>query len=178
MKNPNKANSQNHPLKQSFYVGENVYAGEYPGAIDEPVAKAKIRQMTQFGVRHYIDLTEEGELRPYAHLLPSDTTYTRFPVPDVSVPKSIDEVKTLIEHINELSERNDGYVYIHCWGGVGRTGTIVACYLAQHMEHPSLENTLLQLRTLFAEMPKSAYRRTPETKEQVQFVQEFIQSLL
>ena len=177
MKNPDKPNSPNGPLKQSFYVGENIYAGEYPGAKDEADAKAKIRQMTQFGVRHYIDLTEERELRPYAHLLPSDTTYTRFPIRDVSVPKSIDEVKTLIEHINELSARNDGYVYIHCWGGVGRTGTIVACYLAQHMEHPTLENALLQLRTLFAEMPKSAYRHTPETKPQVQFVQEFIQPI-
>ena len=175
MKTLDNPNKQNHPLEQSYYVGKNIYAGEYPGAIDEAVAKAKIRQMTQFGVRHYIDLTEEGELRPYAHLLSCDTTYTRFPIRDVNVPKSIEEVKNLIEHINELSARNDGNVYIHCWGGVGRTGTIVACYLAQHMENPTLANALLQLRTRFAEMPKSAYRRTPETTPQVQFVQEYIQ---
>ena len=177
MKNPDKPYSPNGPLKQSFYVGENIFAGEYPGAIDEAVAKAKIWQMTQFGVHHYIDLTEEGELCPYAHLLPSDTSYTRFPIRDVSVPNSIEEVKNLIEHINELSARNDGYVYIHCWGGVGRTGTIVACYLAQHMEYPTLEKVLSQLRTRFTEMPKSAYRRTPETSEQDQFVQKYIQSI-
>lgn len=166
------------PLRQSYYVcGENIFAGEYPGDKYEAKAAEKIRQMTQFGVRHYIDLTEEGELMPYAHLLPAGTTYTRFPIRDVKVPRSINEVKLLMELINELSERNDGYVYIHCWGGVGRTGTIVACYLARLMEHPTLEKALDHLRTLFSEMPKSAYRHTPETIEQVQFVQKYIQSI-
>ena len=182
MNNENTPNAmrpaEGRPLNQSFYVGgRNIFAGEYPGDKYEANAKDKIRQMTEFGVRHYIDLTEEGELKPYAHLLPSDATYTRFPIRDVSVPRSIDEVKTLIGHIDELSARNDGYVYIHCWGGVGRTGTIVACYLAQHMEYPTLEKVLSQLRTRFSEMPKSAYRRTPETSEQDQFVQEYIQSI-
>ena len=166
------------PLFQSYRVcGENIFAGEYPGDKNEEYAEDKIKHMTEFGVRHYIDLTEEGELRPYAHLLPPDATYTRFPIRDVSAPRSIDEVKTLIGHINELSARNDGYVYIHCWGGVGRTGTIVACYLAQQMERPTLEKALALLRTRFAEMPKSAYRRTPETYDQDQFVQKYILSI-
>jgi protein-tyrosine phosphatase len=167
------------PLFQSYRVcGENIFAGEYPGDKNEEDAEDKIRQMTEFGVRHYIDLTEEGELKPYAHLLPADATYTRFPIRDVSVPKSIDEVKNLVEHIRELSERNDGHVYIHCWGGVGRTGTIVACYLAHLMEHPTSEKALARLRSRFIEMPKSSYRLTPETRAQEQFVKDYIQSIL
>ena len=155
------------PLFQSYRVcGENIFAGEYPGDKNEEYAEDKIKQMTEFGVRHYIDLTEEGELKPYAHLLPADATYTRFPIRDVSVPKS------------ELSERNDGHVYIHCWGGVGRTGTIVACYLAHLMEHPSSEKALARLRSRFIEMPKSSYRLTPETRAQEQFVKDYIQSIL
>ena len=167
------------PLYQSYRVcGENIFAGEYPGDKNEEYAEDKIKLMTEFGVRHYIDLTEEGELKPYAHLLPADATYTRFPIRDVSVPKSIEEVKALIEYIRELSERNDGYVYIHCWGGVGRTGTIVACYLAHLMEHPTAEKALARLRSRFIEMPKSAYRLTPETRAQEQFVKDYIQSIL
>jgi protein-tyrosine phosphatase len=23
-------------------------------------------------------------------------------------------------------------IYIHCWGGIGRTGTVVGCYLVRH----------------------------------------------
>lgn len=38
--------------------------------------------MLHFGVRHFVDLTEEGELKPYSHLLPKDATYMRFPIRD------------------------------------------------------------------------------------------------
>ena len=161
------------PLYQSFYLHGNVFAGEYPGDKNEDTAKAKINQMTHFGVRHFIDLTEEGELRPYAHLLPKDTTYTRFPIRDCGVPRSIDDVRRLIDHIHELSKREDGYVYIHCWGGVGRTGTIVACYLAGN----SFEETMSELRRCFAQMPKSAHRVMPDTKGQEAFIKEYVESL-
>ncbi len=26
----------------------------------------------------------------------------------------------------------NGAVYVHCWGGVGRTGTVVGCWLLRH----------------------------------------------
>ena len=48
--------------------------------------------MVHFGVRHFIDLTEEGELRPYSHLLPKGCTYTRFPIRDVRCPDSVESV--------------------------------------------------------------------------------------
>lgn len=161
------------PLFQSFYLGErNIYAGEYPGDKYGEKAEDKIRQMTHFGVRHYIDLTEEGELVPYAHLLPKDATYTRFPIRDCGIPSSLDAVEGMLNHIRELSKRDDGYVYIHCWGGVGRTGTIVACYLAKE----SFETTMKNLRYRFSEMPKSANRVTPDTKEQENFIRQYVES--
>jgi ADP-ribosylglycohydrolase len=126
------------PLYQSYYLGtRNIFAGEYPGDKNGEKAQGKIDQMVHFGVRHFIDLTEEGELRPYSHLLPKDCTYTRFPIRDVNVPDSVESVARLIGHIQELSKRDDGYVYIHCWGGVGRTGTIVGCYLAEDLKKSS-----------------------------------------
>ena len=161
------------PLYQSFYLQtDNIYAGEYPGDKNGETVKAKLRQMLHFGVRHFIDLTEEGELIPYAHLLPEGITYTRFPIRDCSVPRSIDDVRRLTDHIRQLSKRNDGDIYIHCWGGVGRTGTIVACYLASS----SFDETMKSLRACFAEMPKSAYRRTPDTWEQEQFIKKYVES--
>jgi ADP-ribosylglycohydrolase len=68
----------------------------------------------------------------------------------------------------------DGYVYIHCWGGVGRTGTIIACYLSQNWKEVDMNHTLEVLRRNFSEMPKSAYRKTPETKDQIDFINQFI----
>ena len=168
----------NRPLHQSYEVsvaGGAVYAGEYPGDKYGEKATGKLKRMYHFGIRHFIDLTEEGELCPYNHLLPSDTTYTRFPIPDCGVPKSIESVRRLLLRIEEL-KKIEGYVYVHCWGGVGRTGTIVACYLSQNSEEPDLNKTLEVLRGRFSEMPKSAYRETPETKEQIDFIEQFINS--
>ena len=167
----------NRPLNQSYEVSGNgiIYAGEYPGDKNGEFARHKIEQMYHFGIRHFVDLTEEGELVPYSHLLPSDTTYTRFPIRDCGAPKSIESVQRLLLRIEEL-KKMDGYVYVHCWGGVGRTGTIVACYLSQNWKEPELNHTLEVLRRNFSEMPKSAYRKTPETKEQIDFIEQFINS--
>lgn len=165
----------NRPLHQSYEVWGNgiIYAGEYPGDKNGELAKHKIERMHHFGIRHFIDLTEEGELRPYNHLLPSDTTYTRFPIVDCGAPKSVESVQRLLLRIEEL-KKMDGYVYVHCWGGVGRTGTIIACYLSQNWKEVDLNHTLEVLRRNFSEMPKSAYRKTPETKEQIDFISQFI----
>ena len=165
----------NRPLHQSYEVWGNgiIYAGEYPGDKNGEIAKQKIERMYHFGVRHFIDLTEEGELRPYNHLLPSDTTYTRFQITDCGAPKNIESVQRLLLRIEEL-KKMDGYVYVHCWGGVGRTGTIIACYLDQNWDEPDLNKTLEVLRRNFSKMPKSAYRETPETKEQIDFIERFI----
>ena len=141
-------------------------------------ANDKIRNMLHFGVRHFIDLTEEGELHPYAHLLSSGCTYDRFPIRDVSIPKSPHEVYRLIDKITEFSKRDDGYIYIHCWGGVGRTGTIAACLKAEGMENPTIEDALTCLRNLFSEMPKSSHRVTPETKEQKAFIGQYVKSIV
>ena len=115
-------------MNQSYEVscyGGAVFAGEYPGDKYGEKATEKLKHMHHFGIRHFIDLTEEGELAPYSHLLPSDTTYTRFPIRDCGAPKSIESVQRLLLRIEEL-KKMEGYVYVHCWGGVGRIGTIVA----------------------------------------------------
>ena len=165
------------PLYQSYYLGRNVFAGEYPGDKYGEKAERKLQQMMHFGVRHFVDLTEEGELKPYACLLPPDCTHTRFPIRNVSVPQSIDQACDVVNKIKELSKGDDGYIYLHCWGGVGRTGTIVACYLAEEKEDPSFEMVMNNLRYRFSEMPKSSHRVTPETKEQETFIRKYIEGI-
>lgn len=163
------------PLHQSYYIGGKLFAGEYPGDKNGELAEAKLKKMHHFGVRHFIDLTEDGELRPYRQLLANDTTYLRFPIQDVNVPKSVEAVHQLIDKMEYLMQQ-DGYTYIHCWGGVGRTGTIVACYEARQMEEPTLEKTLTAMRNHFSKMPKASHRKSPETQEQIDFVRQFVES--
>lgn len=161
------------PLHQSYYLNGYLFAGEYPGDKDETVARQKINHMVHFGVKHFVDLTEEGELKPYDHLLPEGTTYLRFPIHDCGVPQSIESVNRLLDKISDF-EKMDGYTYIHCWGGVGRTGTIVGCLKARELQQSgSGYDALTVLRNFFRDMPKSAYRKTPDTAEQEAFVRAF-----
>lgn len=173
----NEPEFKDRPIYQSYSLSEcfGIFAGEYPGSLDEDHAKLKIDQLIQFGIRHFIDLTEEGELNPYNHLLPDYVTHTRFPIRDCHAPNSIDDVNNLLNMIKEI-KKEDGYVYIHCWGGVGRTGTIVACLLAKFNKITNPNQALKILRKNFAKMPKASYRKSPENKEQVNFVKNFIQS--
>lgn len=87
------------PLLQSYCLYGSPFAGEYPGDKDENVARQKIEPMVHFGVEHFVDPTEEGELKPYNHLLPKGTDYLRFPIPDCGVPKSIESVNRLPDKI-------------------------------------------------------------------------------
>ncbi len=150
------------PLYQSFALDNHLYAGEYPGDKNDTTAANKLAHMLHFGIRHFVDLTQEGELRPYSQLLPKDVDYYRFPIPDCGTPGSIMRVYRLIQRIDRLLERG-GDVYLHCWGGTGRTGTIAACYLASKEKHPMLDDILKSLRRHFTKMPKSAWRKTPDT---------------
>lgn len=165
------------PLYQSFIVDEGIpfFAGEYPGDKNNETAEHKIREMLHFGVNHFIDLTEENELKPYNYLLPKEITYDRFPLKDCGVPESLEYVYKILNRIDELVRQGD-CIYLHCWGGVGRSGTIVACYLARQMRGPTLENVLSALRIRFSKMPKAAHRKTPDTMGQVEFIRRFIDS--
>lgn len=87
------------PLHQSYCLYGSPFAGEYPGDKDENVARQKIRHKVHFGVEDFVDPTEEGELKPYNHLLPKGTDHLRFPIPDCGVPKSIESVNRLPDKI-------------------------------------------------------------------------------
>lgn len=162
------------PTFNSYKVNDWLYAGEYPGDLSEDIAREKIKQFLKFGITHFIDLTEEGELIPYSSLLPSGVNYTRFAIRDQSVPTDIDEVVRLIEKIENIHDRDKmAKVYLHCWGGVGRTGTIVGCFLGNETGI-SYEKTMSKLTKLFADCPKSEKRVTPENEVQCSFINSFI----
>lgn len=169
--------SNRKPIENSYEVTNNVFAGEYPRNKDDESSYAKLKQFESFGITHFVDLTEKGELQPYEHLLYEGASYLRFPIRDVSVPQSTESVRGLIAKITKaIKEDPNAKVYIHCWGGVGRTGLVVGCLLAE-LYKQGYDVTLEKLENLFAACPKSAYRDTPETLEQRDFIARYIQEL-
>lgn len=158
------------PINSCYWVDPGrLLAGEYPGDVDDESAQRKLARLTDAGVTAFIDLTEEGELYPYAHWL-ENVAYERFPIPDCSVPDSTTLTITALDAIDQHIVEGR-LVYVHCWGGVGRTGLIVGCWLARHGDDGA--DALTRLRELWRSCPKSRDRKSPETPEQERYVQEW-----
>lgn len=160
------------PIVNSFKVGNRFYAGEYPGDKTPKAARLRLQHFLDRGITHFIDLTEEGELEPYAQLLPAGISYRRFPIRDVSIPKDTQSVKALIDEMDTILSNPYNKLYLHCWGGVGRTGTIVGCWYASR---PGIgyATALQKTRQAFLDCPKSKHRRIPDTSDQISFIGEY-----
>jgi ADP-ribosyl-[dinitrogen reductase] hydrolase len=112
-----------------------VLAGEYPGDRKPAVAAARINLLVDAGIRTFVDLTmPEDRLEPYAAIVAAAATNRRLDlrhcnigIPDFSVSDDA-TYDQLVDLIHQDADR--GGVFVHCWGGIGRTGTVVGCLLA------------------------------------------------
>jgi protein-tyrosine phosphatase len=59
-------------------------------------------------------------------------------------------------------------VYVHCWGGKGRTGTVVGCYLARHGIATG-KSALDKINELRRNVP-NWNEPSPETRQQCEMV--------
>lgn len=159
------------PIRNSYKVDDRIYAGEYPATANEKLGRRDIDRFIRFGITHFIDLTESGELLPYTQWLHKEQTHIRFAIKDCGVPTT-EKTAQLIKTITTILKEKENRIYIHCRGGIGRTGTIVACYYATFLKeyHPVIDLLTRQ----YSHCPKSAYRSTPETLEQKRFIMQYI----
>ena len=161
------------PTGYSYRVDENVWAREYP--VWEWDQSERIRQLklfTDFGINYFLDLTESGEMSPYALFLANSIGRHTFPIPNGCVSNSVRWVVDLFRVISGVLNKLETNLYIDCVGGVGRTGTIVACYYIYFMGM-SAEDALAETRRRFVTHDRSALMSSPETEAQVNFIREF-----
>ena len=164
------------PIEYCYWVTDQLLAGEYPRNLDEESSAAKIQALLSAGVEVFVDLTEgENEWRyiqdkrllPYAQLI-GRAQRLHFGIPDTELPKSPEFTKEILDAIDHhISEGRT--VYVHCLGGVGRTGTIVGCWLARRNGYDG-EAALEELCELWKENPKSQWRCSPENFHQKDYI--------
>lgn len=173
------------PFHRSYWaIPGKLAAGCYPGARDPAEMREKLDSLVRAGVTLSVNLMEEEELdhsgKPFAGYESQLATLagnagqnwrmTRFAIPDKHVPspKLMRQILTAID----AEIRAGGVVYVHCWGGKGRTATVIGCYLlAQGME--SKDSVLDRLRSL-TEHARESFWPTPQTDEQCDFVVNWI----
>jgi len=112
-----------------------LIAGRHPCAWGPENAPVEVRDLLAAGVTLFLDLTQEGELEPYDHLVAPPARHVRMPIRDFSVPTREHLGDTLDEIDAEL--RTGGLVYVHCWAGCGRTGVVVGSWLVRHGGEPN-----------------------------------------
>ncbi len=153
----------------SYWVyRRRLLAGEYPGSLDDDEARLKVRSLLKAGVTAFMDLTEEGELKPYVEILNEEADslgisaqHQRRPIRNLGVPTP----EAMIDTINAIDDAigSGAVVYLHCFDGIGRTGTVVGCYLVR--QGMTGNEALEQIDRLRQGTP-DGWNESPETEEQ------------
>ena len=119
-------------------------------------------------------LTGENELPAYQPTLMDEAVFydrqvfhERFSITDKGLPSRTSMI-TILDAIDQ-SLASGHKLYLHCWGGIGRTGTTVGCFLVRH--GLSGQAALHKLASLYRTAAQSKlYPNSPETREQIDFI--------
>jgi hypothetical protein len=172
------------PFERSYWVVPGcLMAGVYPGAPGREQARQKLSSLLSCSVRAMVNLMEPDEVdyqnrpfNPYQATIKAladqrDTTVSlfRFPIKDLGIP-SRSAMVGILDTIDKCIHLGLS-TYVHCWGGRGRTGTVVGCYLIRHGLADS-DNVLARIVALRMRGEKMI-GDSPETQPQRQMVLEW-----
>lgn len=161
--------------RSSFFIENKAIFGSYPSQED-------ITTLENNGVRIFVDLTGPNEgLTCYN--VAKNSKYINFPIKDRSIPDSSQAFcKFLIKLTTDYKNLDkDGSLYIHCKGGHGRSGVVVACLLCfvfGIQPEEALELTTQYHNNRPEMRPKWRKIGSPQTLHQKSFVIKMFKPLL
>ncbi len=150
------------------------YAGPIPSS-PEPSEISKVLEhpIKNWGVRCFINLMEANETnqlgQPFnsyieaAKAINAEVEMQRLAIRDFTAPTP--EFMKKILDVIDAEIANDRPVYVHCWGGLGRTGAVVGCWLRRHGEEDPLKK-LQELRV----GASNSHRASPQSQDQYSLV--------
>lgn len=198
--------SPNHPQRprpndSTYWVNDMLLAGEHPTSkkCSESQTRKRLRDYLECGITCFVDLTFEGERADYEQILMEEAanqqhqqqpgtasplsrpvvSYKRLPIPDFGIPESKERMKEILNTIDMAINEGGSKAYVHCRGGIGRTGTVVGCYIMRHRDDfnnnvSSGKDALDEVNRLFQASARSSESYySPETRDQMRFVEEW-----
>lgn len=155
-------------LGMTFLPGKRGPSFRYPGRVYRRELDRDLGTLSALGVNRLLLLVEDGELarwgdpdivdRARAHGIEIE----RCPLADGSAPGSAVQMAAMLDWVD--AARAGGDVAVACMGGVGRTGTVVACALVR---------AGWAADAAIAEVRRIRHPTAVETEEQLRFVHDF-----
>ncbi len=158
----------------AYFVTDQCLFGAYP-------TQHQIQQLEDWGVDILVNLTKNDEKK--IKLYKTKTKVIQFIIPDRKVPEDIREFCALVIHLTDAIRRGKK-LYVHCKGGHGRAGLLVAsilCYLHRITPKESFIRTseYHATRPLHSTKPRKnefwKNKGSPQTMEQKEFVKSIFQ---
>jgi ribA/ribD-fused uncharacterized protein len=152
--------------RSSYFIKHKALFGSFP-------TQEGVKELENVGVQYFVNLTHSNErkINPYH----TDHNYISFPIRDNQVPEDCELFSAFIVKLADIicNLKEGKLMYIHCKGGHGRSGIVVAsllCHIFGLSPTDALEYT-----TLYHSHRKSMREKwrkigSPQTYKQKEFV--------
>jgi protein-tyrosine phosphatase len=168
------------PFERSFAVFPNwLWGGAYPGDSDPSILQNKMRGLADCGVQAVFNLMEKDETDydgklfvPYhkefmAVTGTGNSHYSNLPIPDDGIVNA-PIMSQYLDQIHAAVAQTP--TFVHCWGGRGRTGTVLGCFLVDAGLATGPESLLYLRRIRILYKDVKATWPAPQTRQQQMMV--------
>jgi ribA/ribD-fused uncharacterized protein len=152
--------------RSSYFIKNRALFGSYP-------TQQEIEELEKEGVRFFVDLTFKDERK----IVPYNTKYRyiSFPIIDRQIPDNNIKFACFIQCLTSIIRnlKNGELFYLHCKGGHGRSGVVVAvllCYMFGLSPEQALEHTTRYHSRRIVMRDKWRKLGSPQTFPQKNFV--------
>jgi atypical dual specificity phosphatase len=104
-----------------------------------PTSSDELDWILKQGVTSIVTMTENALPKEWI----SDIGYLHVPTPDLTAP-DMDRIDTAVDFIHKKIS-DDEAVMVHCAAGMGRAGTILACYFVKYQKY-SAKDAIKKIR--------------------------------
>ncbi|CAF1026462.1 unnamed protein product [Rotaria sp. Silwood1] len=164
------------PTNYSHWViPKLLLASAYPGEKDPNAHKLLVRKIIDAGVQVVVNIMEIEELKtftPYKDLMLQfakevnrEIEFISFPIRDQSVHQDDQHVLDFCLGLGDRIKQGQ-VVLVHCWGGHGRTGTIISIVIGILFNLNS-EEAISMNRRLHDQRIRTNGISSPETQSQI-----------